>query len=85
MPVAHRPFGYQRFVNGDEGFALQDSPESEYLIHGPVGDVGDGAFFDFAFGTPRLSEEDGGRGGAIGDDIDVHGLTLASFIFFVNG
>ena len=40
---------------------------------GPVGEVGEGAFFDFTGVAIGLAQEDSGRGVAIGDGFDVHG------------
>ncbi len=46
----------------------------------PVGEVGEGAFDDPFTLAQAFAEEDGGRGGAVGDGIDVHGHILSHTI-----
>src|ERR1035437_8278193 len=46
------------------------------LLFGPVGEVGQGALEGLRAFAPTLAEEDGGRGAAIGDGLDVHGSII---------
>ena len=46
----------------------------------PVGEIGEGALVDLAVLAEGLAEEDGGRGGAVGDGLDVHGYNISRFM-----
>ncbi len=47
------------------------------------GEVGQGALAGFVAFPPALAEEDGGRGVAVGDGLDVHGSYYEHIIFTV--
>jgi hypothetical protein len=72
----------EEFAGGDEGFIVQEATESLHFLGRPGGEVGEGAFADFGAFADGLAEEDGGRGVAVGDGLDVHGtiMTQLSFI-----
>ncbi len=70
----------ERIGGGDEGFSFQDAAEEFDLVVGPVGEVGEGAFADFAVFTPALTEEDGGGRLTIGDGLDVHGNRMSHLV-----
>jgi hypothetical protein len=55
---------------------LQQAAEGINLLFGPVGEVGQGALEGLRAFAPTLAEEDGGRGAAIGDGLDVHGSII---------
>ena len=48
------------------------------LSCGPVGEVGQGALAGFLALAEGLAEEDGGRGVAVGNDVDVHGRSKSA-------
>ena len=52
--------------------AFQEHPQSRDDLGIPVGDVGQGAFLDLALLAVGLAHEDGGRGIAVGDEVDMH-------------
>ena len=56
----------------ERSVALQDGAQRIDFGWGPVGEVGDGAVVDLAVFAEALTEEDRGRGVAVGDDGDVH-------------
>jgi hypothetical protein len=45
-----------------------------------MGEIGEGAFSDFAVLSEGFAEEDGGGGGAVGDGLDVHGYRISLII-----
>src|SRR6516225_3413011 len=57
----------------DQGLSFEDAAEGIDLSGGPVGEIREGALDDFLAHPRGLAEEHGGRGVAIGDDVDVHG------------
>ena len=64
---------------GDRGAALEEVPESRDQGRGPFRQVGEGAFLDFAAFAEGLAEEDGGRGVAVGNGIDLHDYHYQSY------
>jgi hypothetical protein len=60
-------------VGGEEGFTPEEASEEIDLGGGPMGEVGEGAFDDAIALAGARAEEDGGRGVAVGDGLDVHG------------
>lgn len=60
-------------IDTDEGLALEEAAEGLDLVLRPVGQVGEGLLDDAAVLALALAEEDGGRGVAVGDGLDVHG------------
>jgi hypothetical protein len=61
----------------NERLALEHASQGVDLSGGPRGEVGERAFDDLAIDAGGLAEEDGGRGVAIGDGLDIHGIILA--------
>src|SRR2546426_7906599 len=60
--------------------AGQCQAESVHLLRGEMSDVGDGASLDFSVEAVGFTEEDGGRGVAIGYGGDVHAYIIRQFI-----
>ena len=60
----------------DELLAAEDAAERLDGGGGELGEVGEGALLDAAVFAVGLAEEDGGRGGAIGHALDIHGYPL---------
>jgi hypothetical protein len=55
-----------------KGGTLQDLAQSFNFGRGPIGEIGDGAVVDLTVLPEGLSEENGGRGVAIGHNRYVH-------------
>jgi hypothetical protein len=64
------------FPGIDERLAAEDAAEGLDGGGGELGEVGEGALLDAAVLAEGLAEEDGGRGGAIGHALDIHGYTV---------
>jgi hypothetical protein len=62
-------------VGGGEVVEIAAEQTAEGLDAGgrPMGEVGEGTLDDFAAPAEAFAEEDGGRGVAVGDGLDVHG------------
>jgi hypothetical protein len=73
----------QRGTEG--GIALQDGAERIDFGWGPVGEIGDGAVVDLAILAEALTQEDSGRGVAVGDDGDVHVDRIRELIRLTQG
>ena len=58
---------------GHGGAALEQHAQALDERRGPFGEVGEGAFLDFAGGAEGLAQEHGGGRVAVGDAFDVHG------------
>jgi len=56
---------------------MQQAAEGVDFFLRPIGEVGQGALAGFVAFAPALAEEDGGRGIAVGDGLDVHGSYYA--------
>jgi hypothetical protein len=61
-----------------EDFALKSGPESFDGVGRALGEIGEGAFFDLAVEAEGLAEENGWRGIAVGDALDIHGYLNVS-------
>ena len=60
-------------VEGGEGeAALEEEAQAVDDVGRQLGEVGEGAFLDFAVLAVGLAQEDGGRRVAVGDVLDVH-------------
>ena len=59
----------------DQALVAQQAAEGFDFLLGPIGEIGQGALARFIPFAPGFAEEDGGRGVAVGHDIDVHGYT----------
>ena len=73
MTVGKGTDDVEGIVAVDEGLVPQESPQGLDLLHGPGGEVGDGALPDLAVFPPSLTQEDGGRRVPVGDNVYVHG------------
>ena len=60
-------------VGLSRGSSLRSLAERVDLGFWPVGEVGDGALADALAFAPAFTQQDGGRGVAVGDDFHVHG------------
>jgi len=76
--------GGEQVLGGDEGLVVQQAAQGFDLVHGPVGEVGEGALAGLGAFAPAFAEEDGGRGVAVGDGFDVHGNNCEQVITHVN-
>jgi hypothetical protein len=56
--------------------ALEDGTKGIDLSLGPMREIGEGAVADFAVEAEGLTEEDGGRGEAVGDGGHVHAYRI---------
>jgi hypothetical protein len=57
-------------------FAFQEAAQEIDLSAGPGGDIGEGALVDLGADPNGFAEENGRRGVAIGDGLDVHGSMI---------
>ncbi len=57
-------------------FAAQDAAEGLDAAFGPGGEIEEGAVFDFAIFAEGFAQENGRRGGAVGDLHNVHDDTI---------
>src|SRR5712692_11041423 len=73
----------EQILERDQGFIAQQAAESLDFFRGPIGEVGQGTLAGFVAFPPALAEEDGGRGVAVGDGLDVHGSYYAHLICIV--
>jgi hypothetical protein len=73
----------EQILGRDEGFVAQQAAEGLDFFLGPMGEVGQGALAGFVAFASALAEEDGGRGVAVGDGLDVHGSHYAHLMFTV--
>ena len=63
----------ERIVEGGDGeAALEQDAQTFDDMCGPLGEVGEGALLDLAVLAVGLAEQDGRRGRAVGDRLDVH-------------
>src|SRR3984893_391268 len=83
MAVGQRFSARRQILRRDEGFVAQQSAEGLDFFLGPIGEVGQGALAGFVAFPPALAEEDGGRGVAVGDGFDVHGIYYAHLVIIV--
>ena len=60
-------------AGGDGGAAFEEDSEPGDEMGGPFGEVGQRAFAHLAGVAIGLAKQDGGRGVAVGDGLDVHG------------
>src|SRR5437588_8199882 len=67
----------EQIVGRDQGLVVQQATEGLDFLWGPIGEVGQSALKGFVAFAPALAEEDGGRGVAVGDGLDVHGSYYA--------
>ena len=72
MTVVGGGADFKQGVARNQSFALENPSDRLDLIHWQRGEVGEGAFADASALAVGLAQQDGGRGGAVGDDVDVH-------------
>ena len=77
MAVGQSFLRSQQIMGRDEGFVAQQAAEGLDFFLGPIGEVGQSALAGFVAFAPAFAEEDGGRGVAVGDGLDVHGSYYA--------
>src|SRR5260370_41396404 len=88
--AATLPWGRERAISkaccrrADGGVALEDQAQGFDLFGGPVGEIGEGAVFDFAVLAEGLAQEDGGRGIGVGHGGDIHADCILIYIIYVN-
>jgi hypothetical protein len=73
MAVRERAENLEGTVDGDKGLAFEEAAEGVDLSGGPGGEIGECAFVDFGAIADGLAEEDGGRGVAVRDGLNIHG------------
>ena len=73
MAMGERAHDVEGVVTPDQRFVLEQSAQGVDFPPGPLGEVGEGAFPDFAVLAPALAQEDGGGRVPVGDGLDVHG------------
>ena len=73
MAVGKGALDVEHLLAPDQGLVPQHPPQGIDFLRGPLGEVGQGAFLDFAVFAPALAQEDGGRRVAVGDRFDIHG------------
>src|ERR1700731_2785374 len=83
MAVGQSFLGGEQILGRDEGFVAQQAAEGLDFFLGPIGEVGQGALAGFVAFPPALAEEDGGRGVAVGDCFDVHGIYYARLLTII--
>jgi hypothetical protein len=62
---------------------LQEAAEGLDLVLGPMREIGERTLVGLFALAPAFAEEDGGRGVAVGDDLDVHGIYYAYYIMHI--
>jgi hypothetical protein len=70
----------EQILGRDQALVAQQAAEGFDFLLGPSGEIGQGALAGFVPFAPGFAEEDGGRGVAVGDDIDVHGYRKPQII-----
>jgi len=78
VAVRSRALNVESVGGGDERLAFEDTAEGVDLGDGPRREVGEGAFDDLCAMAEALAEEDGGRGVAVGDRLDIHGYSICT-------
>ena len=73
MTVRTRLAGGEQILRRDQGLVAQQAAQGFDFLLGPVGEVGQGALAGLGALASAFAQEDGGRGVAVGDDIDIHG------------
>ena len=76
MAMRKRAEDLEGLIAGDQIFAFQDAAQEVDLSGGPGGEIGEGALLDLGADADGFAEEDGRRGVAVGDGLDVHGSMI---------
>jgi len=77
VAVRSRTLNTESVGGGDKRFAFEDTAEGVDLGSRPSGEIGESAFDDLGAAAEALAEEDGGRGVAIGNGLDIHGYIIS--------
>ena len=72
-------------VGADESLAAEDAAQGVDGGGGELGEVGEGSLLDAAAVAEGLSEEDGGRRGAVGNALDIHGYYCTAIYQILQG
>ena len=65
------------------GFALEGGLEGVDGMSWALGEIGEGAFADFAVFPVGLAQEDGGRGVSVRDSFDIHGHIMILTVIII--
>ena len=76
MAVGPGPEELEGIVGRDQFFTFEHTADEFHLAHGERGEVGHGTLAGLLPFSPRLPQQHGWRGGAVGNDIDVHGCNI---------
>ena len=77
MAVGQGAFDVEGTAEVGDGRAAAEQGAQPFDERGrPLGEVGEGAFFDFAGDAVGLAQEDGRGGAAVGHGLDIHGHAL---------
>ena len=72
VTVGERLLRGEQVLGRNQRLIAQHAAQGFDLVLGPIGEVGQGALAGFLALAPAFAQEDGGRGVAVGDDVDVH-------------
>lgn len=64
-------------IGGDRCAAFQQRAQTFDELGRPIGQIGEGAFFDLAGVAIAFAQQDGRRRRAVGDRFDIHGLIIS--------
>ena len=82
MAMRQRAEDLKGLLAGDQIFTFQQATQELDLSGWPGGEIGEGAFVDLGADANGFAEEDGRRGVAIGDGLDVHGSMIQLTIIY---
>ena len=74
VAVRERPLDREQRLRRDQPLAPEHAAQGLDLLGGPVGEVGEGALVDLLPLASGDTEQNRGWRGAVGDDVDVHGI-----------
>lgn len=77
MSVGHGTFDAKDLVDGKQPYPAQDKPERLDSLIVPIREIGQGLLDGpFPF-PPSPAEQNGGAGATVGDDLNIHGSSIA--------
>jgi hypothetical protein len=76
MAMRERAEDLEGLLAGHQIFAFQKAAQEVDLGGGPGGEIREGTLVDLGAAPDGFAEEDGRRGVAIGDGLDVHGSMI---------